>query len=267
MSKIDRIIHEIHFLDDAPKRGMFLCRIHPLVKVIVTIWYMVLVMSFSKYELTGLAGMCLYPVCLMILDEVPVKRIFSRLKMVLLLVCAVGIANPFLDREPVIRVGVFLITGGMLSLATLVMKAVFALLASYLLIVSTSIEQICCALRMLHMPKVLVVLVMLIYRYLILMLKEAQRLTQAYAMRAPNQRGIHYKAWGTLTGQMLLRSMDRAGIVYESMQLRGFCGEFYPKGQKNMSAGSIAYLILVCLILLVLRMIPVFEIAGSLFAG
>jgi cobalt/nickel transport system permease protein len=58
------------------------------------------------------------------------------------------------------------------------------------------------------------------------MAKEADRITTAYKLRAPSQNGIHYKAWGTLVGQWLLRSMDRAGNVYESMLLRGFSGDF-----------------------------------------
>ena len=56
--------------------------------------------------------------------------------------------------------------------------------------------------------------------------EEADRIMTAYKLRAPHQNGIHYSAWGTLVGMWLIRSMDRAGIVYESMLLRGFKGDF-----------------------------------------
>ena len=49
---------------------------------------------------------------------------------------------------------------------------------------------------------------------------------QAYALRAPGQKGVHFKVWGSLAGQLLLRSIDRAAEVYESMALRGYQGEF-----------------------------------------
>ena len=42
----------------------------------------------------------------------------------------------------------------------------------------------------------------------------------AYALRAPGEKGIHFRAWGSLLGQLLLRSVDRAQLVYESMLLR-----------------------------------------------
>lgn len=63
-----------------------------------------------------------------------------------------------------------------------------------------------------------------VYRYISVLLAETQRVVQAYELRAPGQKGIHFKVWGSLMGQMLLRSMDRAEVIYESMCLRGFVG-------------------------------------------
>lgn len=68
--------------------------------------------------------------------------------------------------------------------------------------------------------------VLLTYRYVTVLLEEANRMTQAYSLRAPNQKGVHFKVWGTLAGQLLLRSMDRANEVYESMTLRGYQENF-----------------------------------------
>lgn len=265
MSKINQAIHNIHDLDEAAGLDKWPNYIHPLAKVLITVWYMILVMSFHKYELTGLSGMCLYPVAIVILGEIPAGKAFRQLKVILLVICMIGIANPILDREAILRIGSFTVTAGMVSMVTLIMKAAFAVFASYLLIVTTSIENICFALRMIHVPKILVTLIMLIYRYIILMLKETERVTQSYALRAPGQKGIHYKVWGTLAGQMLLRSMDRAERVYESMMLRGFQGEFYLKGRNQMKGKSIRYVLFWAAALLLLRIFPVFEMAGRVF--
>ena len=135
-------------------------------------------------------------------------RSIRKLGPVLLLVCAVGIANPFFDRAVLFRAGPLPVTGGMISMATLMLKGVFAVLASYLLILTTSMESICYALRLLHVPKIMVTMVLLIYRYVIVLLKEAERISQAYSLRAPAQKGIHYRAWGTLLGQLMLRSIS-----------------------------------------------------------
>lgn len=264
MGRINQAIHEIHFMDEAAEKKRWLNRIHPLAKVIVTVVYIALVMSFPKEDLMGLAAMCLYPLVLFITGEVSAGRAFRQLKMILFLVAVIGIANPILDREVLFWIGSVPVTGGMLSMLTLVIKSVFAVFATYLLIVSTSIENICYALRKLHMPKILSTLILLIYRYIVLMLKETERLTQAYSLRAPDQKGIHYKAWGTLAGQMLLRSMDRAELVYESMTLRGFQGEFYLKGAGKSVWKSVIYASLWCIILFCIRIFPIFEMVGRI---
>ena len=264
MNKLNEAIRDIHFFEDEAEKDKWLNHIHPLAKVLVTFWYMILVMSFDKYNLTGLASMCLYPLILFQVAELGVYRAFKQLRVVLVLVVIMGIANPFFDRAPLFLVGGFSVTGGMVSMMTLIMKAIFSVLASYLLIASTAIEHICGALRMMHVPKILVTLILLIYRYIILMLKEAERVTQAYTLRAPGQNGIHYKVWGTLAGHMLLRSMDRAERVYDSMRLRGFTGEFIINRNYKMTLGSIIYMILCVLGMIILRVFPVFEMVGML---
>ena len=88
---------------------------------------------------------------------------------------------------------------------------------------------------------------------------------QAYRLRAPGQKGIHAGAWGSFAGLLLLRSIDRAQIVYESMCLRGYQGEFYVDGQHEKSRlASVLYVIFFCLMFLLLRFVPVFQLAGDL---
>ena len=87
---------------------------------------------------------------------------------------------------------------------------------------------------------------------------------QAYKLRAPYQKGINIKAWGSFAGQILLRSIDRAEIVYESMLLRGFNGNFIRNNHKGKVILSIAYASVWCLIFIILRVIPLFKIIGSI---
>lgn len=265
MVKLGRAIHEIHSLENLAERDMLLCRIHPLAKVLVTIWYLILVMSFGKYDVTGLLGMCLYPLILMILGDISIRKAFYRLRPILLMVCLIGAANPVFDKKPYLVVGGFVVTTGMLSMVTLFFKTGFAVFASYILIATTTMEQICYAMRKLHVPKILVTVLLLIYRYLVLMLKEADRIMQAYSLRSPGEKGVRKSAWGSLAGQMLLRSMDRAQTVYDSMRLRGFRGEFFLRGSFVPTWQSIFYGLAWGAALLMIRQVPVFQLAGNLF--
>lgn len=85
----------------------------------------------------------------------------------------------------------------------------------------------------------------------------------AYKLRAPGQKGIHFKVWGSFLGLLLLRSMDRAQTVYESMLLRGYQGEIRGREFRGSKGRSVLYVCLWTAALLFLRLVPVFEIVGN----
>ena len=96
--------------------------------------------------------------------------------------------NPILDRTPAFPLGSFVVTTGMISMITLLMKGIFCLMASFLLVASTRIEAICAVLRRIHVPSMLVTLLLLTYRYAAVLAEEANVMTQAYSLRAPGQK-------------------------------------------------------------------------------
>ncbi|MGN0466466.1 MAG: cobalt ECF transporter T component CbiQ [Lachnospiraceae bacterium] len=267
MSKINNAIYEIHHMDIIASRNQWMNRFHPLVKLILTVSYIATVVSFQKYDVIGLFGMSIYLIAGFILAELSFKECLWRLRVVLPLVCMVGLANPFLDKIPV-ELGFIHINAGVISMITLIMKGIFSIMASYLLIATTSIEKICYALRMIHTPKILVTQILLTYRYITVLLGEVNRVTQAYSLRAPNQKGVHFKVWGSLTGQLLLRSIDRANDVFESMTLRGYEGEFHYIGKTiRMRWQDILYLIIWLAIIILFRKIPIIIVVGNLIGG
>ncbi|MGN0294949.1 MAG: cobalt ECF transporter T component CbiQ [Lachnospiraceae bacterium] len=265
MNQISNAIYEIHHMDTIASRDQWVNQIHPLVKFVLTVTYIAMVVSFSKYDLIGLVGMIVYPIAGFILAELSFKDSLKRLRIVLPLVCLIGIVNPFFDRVP-IQIGDITVNGGVISMFTLIFKGIFTVLAAYLLIATTTIEKICYALRLLHLPEIMITQFLLTYRYVTVLLEEVNRITQAYSLRAPNQKGIHYKVWGTLTGQVLLRSMDRANAVYESMLLRGYDGSFSYMGKDiRITASDVIYMIFWLAVFIIFRRYPVFLIVGSLF--
>ena len=173
----------------------------------------------------------------------------------------VGLCNLPFDRAVLLHAGPLSVTGGMLSLGVLLAKGLFCFLAVWVLIASTGMESVCAALQQLHCPRVLTTTILLIYRYIVLLLQEGIRIATAYALRAPGQKGIQFRAWGSLLGQLLLHSIDRAQLVYESMQLRGFAGSFPPGQKKHGGWLFFAVTVFYCA---VFRAVPVFELAGRL---
>ena len=267
MSNINTAIYEIHAIDTLASKDQWVNRIHPLVKFIITICYIAAVVSFSKYDVIGLAGMVIYPIALFILAELSFWESVKRLRVVLPFVCLLGILNPFLDKNVLLIAGVE-VNAGILSMITLILKGIFCVLASYLLIATTSVDKLCYAFRLLHVPKVMVTQFMLTYRYITVLLEEVNRITQAYSLRAPGQKGVHFKVWGSLTGQLLLRSVDRANNVYESMLLRGYRGDYpYMRERITFRSWDMIYFLFWIGMVLLFRMYPVMLIIGNLAGG
>ncbi len=265
MNRLDDAIQQLHIADELSKRDTVLARIHPVGKLLITLLYLIALLSFPVYNLTGVFGMAVYPVLIYQLGELSVQDALRHLRGLFLLLFLVGIANPVLDREVLVCWGTLRISGGMISFATLFLKGSFALLSSYALLVSTGMENLCYAMQCMHLPGMLIVVVMLIYRYCILFLQQAKRRMLAYELRVPGQSGVSRKAWGSLAGSMLLGSIDRAQRVYESMQLRGFEGVFHVSGNRRWRKKD-TFVFCVCMIALILcfRTVPVFALAGRL---
>lgn len=239
MSKIEDAIYEIHHMDNIANSNRFLNRIHPLVKLLITSFFIIMLTSINKYNLVKVLSMSIFLIVVSIISDLSIMHAVKKFKFIFILLFLIGIANPILDRSVYLYIGNFPITLGMMSMITLFLKGSFAVISSYFLIATTSIENICYALKLIHIPNVIVTIVMLIYRYMIVFLKELQRIWLAYSLRAPKQKGFHIKSWGSMIGSLMIKSIDKAQIVYESMELRGFNPDTY--------------------------FVPIFELVGKIF--
>lgn len=265
MDKINHAVYELREMDDLAALRSPIHALHPISKLLTTIAYILFTVSFDKYDLSRMIIMVLYPVLMFEISGVSLRTCFYKLRVALPLVCAVGLFNPIFDRAPLLMLGTLPVSGGVVSMITLMLKGVFCLTASFILVATTSMDSICAALRRLHIPSMLVTLLLLTYRYITVMVEEVAVMNEAYKLRAPGQKGIHISAWGSFLGQLLLRSMDRAEELYSSMQLRGFHGEFY-YAETNAARLADYIFCAVCIILFALfRNFNIAQLLGQIF--
>ncbi len=265
MNKMQKAIRELAEMDELAARSSPIHALHPAAKLIATVAYILFTLSFGKYDLSGLVPMALWPILLFQISGIEVKSCFYKLRIVLPLVMAVGLFNPFFDRAILLRVGPLAVSGGVVSMLTLMLKGLFSLMASFLLMATTQIDSLCAALRRLHFPKLLVTLLLLTYRYVGVMTEELAVMTDAYHLRAPGQKGIHISAWGSFLGQLLLRSMDRAQELYSSMLLRGYHQHFHYAPVRPFRVADALYAAGCVLLFLLLRVVPVARLLGKAF--
>ena len=264
-NKIEHALHELTAMDELAAGSSFVHSLNPGAKLAAAVMYILAVLSFHKYDLSGIIPMVIWPVLLFTLAGIPMRTCFYKLRIVLPLVMAVGLFNPFFDYTPMFRLGGFIVTGGVISMITLMLKGVFCLMSSFLLAATTPMDSICAVLRKIHVPEILVTLLLLTYRYVGVLTAELAVMTDAYHLRAPGQKGIHISAWGSFLGQLLLRSMDRAQRLYESMLLRGYDGRFHYAVRTKFEIRDAIYLAVSAAFFLLVRYGHAAELVGRLF--
>ena len=255
MNKMDKALREIGEMDELAARSSPVHDLSAPAKLLSTIAYIITVVSFDKYDLSGLVPLLLWPVLLFTVSGIPVRTCFYKLRIVLPLVMAVGLFNPLFDRHIILRLGTLAVLGGTVSMLTLMLKGVLCLMASFLLVATTPFDSICA----------LVTLLLLTYRYVGVMTEELAVMTDAYHLRAPGQKGIRVSAWGSFLGQLLLRSMDRAQELYASMLLRGYHQHFHYAPQKPFGKKDAVFLGGSLLLFALLRFVDVAQLLGGLF--
>lgn len=262
MNQAEKAYKDIRTMDELAAMKSPVHSMNALIKLIITIIYIGAVTSFDRYNLTGLFVMILFPVIWYRISNIDISICFNRLRYIIPVVCLVGIANPFMDRKLWGMLGNVPVSCGMVSMITLAMKGIFCVLVSFLLIATTRIEDICGALRKIHCPKMITTLLLLTYRYIGILLEEVANMANAYALRAPGQKGIRVDAWGSFLGQLILRSIDRAQIIYESMLMRGFNGE-YPTDDMKLYKECIVQGIITVVLIVLVRLINISAILGD----
>ena len=262
MNKAQKAGAEIKAVEALAQGNSPVHRLSPLSKLAVTLAYIIISVSFNKYDFSALAVMLLFPVIGYQLSLIPVSTCFYKLRIVLPLVCAVGLFNPFFDREIMTKIGNIGISGGVISMLTLMMKGVFSLMMSFLLVATTPVDEICRGLRKMHFPKFLVSLLLLTFRYISVMLDEVAIMTDAYHLRAPGQKGIRFSAWGSFLGQLILRSSDRANEIFSAMLLRGYTGEVTYAASKEYSRFSPAVALIFIALFILARVFNLTSLIG-----
>lgn len=223
--KFDEEYFNLGYLDTLSYKNTFVHRIDPRIKIIVVIFFILFVVSFNKYEISGLLPFLLFPVFLLTAGNIPLKAILKKVVFVSPFAIFIGIFNPFIDRQIIITPFGIPISGGWLSFLSIIIKFMLTVSTALLLIAVTSFPGICEALLRMKMPKLFVIQLLFLYRYIFVLLDVALRMLRARDARAFGNKGKDIKTFIRMVSVLLIKSIERAERVYQAMLARGFNGE------------------------------------------
>ncbi len=265
MSSINKSMIQITALEDLARKDTPLHRLQSSVKLMVTVIYVLTVISFRSNSVSGLIPFICFPVFLMILGEIPMKPLAARCMIALPFAFFAGVSNLILSRDIVFYIGRIAITEGVISFCSLLLKTILTVMFVLILVSTTSMNDLLYTLIGFHFPSIIVIQIMMTYRYMSILLEEISVMYHAYLLRAPKEKGIKLKDMGPFLGQLILRSFDRADRIYQAMKCRGFEGGITFSKQEKLKLNGWIIIVSVGSILLVLRFINVSEMIGQLW--
>jgi cobalt/nickel transport system permease protein len=214
----------IGYLDTLSYKTTFVHRLDPRIKILVSFTFILFVVSFPKYELSSLLPFFIYPVFLDA-GEIPFRAIAKKVLFISPFAIFIGIFNPLLDTSVIVKPFGVPVTGGWISFFTIILKFILTVSTALLLIAVTSFPGICEALERLRFPKIFVIQLLFLYRYLFVLLQESLRMIRAREARSFGKKGKEMKTFVRLISVLLIRSVERAERIYQAMVSRGFRGE------------------------------------------
>ena len=105
MGSIESSFFDIGHLDALSEQRTPIHRVDPRVKVLTTLYFIAVVISFNKYDLARLAPFAIYPMAIMAIGNIPFSYILKKLLFASPFVLFVAMFNPILDRTPALNWG------------------------------------------------------------------------------------------------------------------------------------------------------------------
>ena len=263
MANIETGFFNIGYMDELARKNNFLCNLDPRAKLITTIIFIGVVVSFDKYTISGLIPFFIYPIILVSVGELPAKYLLKKILIASPFAVMVGIFNPILDKTILIEIAGFNISGGWISYLSIIIRFFLTVSAALILISTTGFNAVCIGLEKLKTPKPFVMQLMFLYRYIFLLVNEAMRMARAISLRSFGSRAITVKIFIRLLGHLLLRSADRANRIYLAMLCRGFNGQIKLIKTTKIGSAEVFFTIGWCVFFIFIKFYNVSAVIGT----
>ena len=155
-------------------------------------------------------GVALLLVLTALLSRLPLFFLLKRLLVLSPFVLGVAVVNAF---QP----------AGHANWLPVAVKSMLCLLTVILVSNTTPFSRILRVLKSVRVPALLVTTIALMYRYLFVLVNEAERMRRARASRTFTRgRRFQWHSLATVVGQLFIRASERAERIYDAMCARGW---------------------------------------------
>lgn len=236
---------EHKYIDEYSSINSFFCRLEPIVKI-VSIFGLIISIIITKTapENSAIHGrdewckvfvvLCLYgiiTVCLIFLSKIPFLFIVKRSVTIIPFVLIAALSIPFIKQGKIFweyhlgGVKLTLSYEGIFIFLNILIKAFLSIVCMVLLIAGTKFTELIKGFEILKFPKVILMIISFMYRYIFVVQDELMQM-----LRAKRLRSIKISVWfnikvlANMSGFLFIRAYERSEAVYFAMCSRGFNG-------------------------------------------
>jgi cobalt/nickel transport system permease protein len=206
-------------------------RLDSRVKFVVVLVFTAVVVSLPRTSLSILACYAVGPFAILVLAGIPLRFTLKQILLVSPFVLVLALSCPLYDRTPVaVAFGPFSwrLTSGWMRGFTILAKFIVTMLALIALVSTTRFNNLLTGLQQLGLPRVLVIQLGFLYRYIFVLIDKAHHILRARQGRRLRSLGFkaELKIATAMLGSLFIRSIDTAEHINIAMQARGFDGKW-----------------------------------------
>jgi cobalt/nickel transport system permease protein len=218
----------------------------PRLKLIILISYILTVVIIPDKYLRVYAVLAVIPILMALFSGVSLWHYFQKLSKLYPMIFFITFILPFIPDEggPIYSLGwIHLYRTGLDNFILINIKSVLVIFMSIILTTTTDFNLLLKALEKLRIPQIVIIILAFMYRYIFLLIDEAERNFLAYQSRHIKLSLV--QKLKTLTKQIVvifLRTFERGERVYLAMEARAFTGRIFTLGQLHWKLRDTAIL-------------------------
>ena len=229
------------FIDQYSDRDSFIHRLDPRTKFMATLAFILAITLTPPGRWQAfVVYFCLIAV-LVLISKIPVLYVLKRSLVIVPFVLLIAVFIPFFKEGEVAgsyNIWLWQVSvtySGLQVLWNILAKSWLSVLSLILLTSTTPVAKLLDGLERLRMPRVLIMILSFMYRYIFILVDEVMRMKQARDSRNfGGGRLWQIRTIGKMTGTLFIRSYERGERVYTAMLARGFNGHSRTLNQLNL---------------------------------
>lgn len=218
MKSTQKALQHILEFEELSEKGDFLNKISPFFKFIVLISFLIVNISIDKYDILKAFLMLSLSIYIVLISPITPWRMGKIICYLSFFILFVVIFNPIFDKN-FFKIGNYNLNAGFISAIVIFVK--FINTVSFTLSISSSIKinDLIYILNKIKLPKELIIVIMIMYRFLFIFLKDIISTLESIKSRKTEK--LNYKDMKNIVSNFIVMGIYRSESVYEAIKSRG----------------------------------------------